>query len=239
MFNVVISIIFYTFSLITFIVIGPLFVLLSFILPDFLMYRMSKSVCYIVLFSLGIRVKIIGEQPKDGSFIYMFNHTSFIDPFLFALCMKGKCTALVAKENYSYPIWRSMLKRWKAIPIDRHNRDKAIQSIERAQELTSQGFDIIILPEGTRTITGYMKRFKKGGFHMAYNTNTPIQPVGCIGAFEFKPKNRWTISPRQILIKFGKPINPNCYSKLGINGIIRETEIAIQQLTNGKFEDEK
>ena len=236
--DVIISIIFYTFALIAFIIIGPIFVMLSFILPDFLIYQMSKYVCYIILLSLGVRVKIVGKQPHHGSVIYMFNHTSFIDPFLFALCIKGKCTALVAKENYNYPIWKSMLKRWKAIPIDRQNRSKAIQSIERAQELINEGFDIIILPEGTRTITGYMKRFKKGGFHMAYNTNTTIQPVGCIGAFEFKPKNRWTISPRQILIKFGEPIYPNSNSKIGIDELIKQTEDSIKQLTNGKFEDE-
>ena len=236
--DVIISIIFYTLALLVFIIIGPIFVIVSFILSDSLMYQMSKYVCHVILLSLGVRVKIVGKRPDNGSVIYMFNHTSFIDPFLFALCVKGKCTALVAKENYNYPIWKTMLKRWKAIPIDRNDRNKAIQSIERAQELINEGFDIIILPEGTRTVTGYMKRFKKGGFHMAYNTNTTIQPVGCIGAFEFKPKDRWTISPREIVIKFGRPIYPNRNSKTGFNELIKETENSIKELTNGKFEDE-
>ena len=168
----------------------------------------------------------------------MFNHTSFIDAFVFALCMKGPCTALIAKKNYDYPIWNLMLKRWKGIPIERKNHEQAIKSIEIAQGLIDQGFDIIVLPEGTRTITGNMSRFKKGGFHMAYNTQTPIQPVGCIGAFEFKPKNRWTISPRKVIINFGDPINPSSYERLGINGLLQKTEEAIKNLTNGKFEDE-
>ena len=239
MLNILISIVFYLTALCTFIIIGPLFVISSFILSDFLMYKMSKFVCYITLCSLGVRIEKRGKIPIDGSLIYMFNHGSFIDAFIFAQCTKGPCTALVAKENYDYPIWKSMLKRWKAIPINRENKDEAIKSIERAQEVINQGFDIIILPEGTRTITGKMKRFKKGGFHMAYNTKTPIQPVGCIGAFEFKPKNRWTISPRKVIVNFGEMITPDTYEALGVEGLIRKTENEIKKLTNGKFEDEE
>ena len=64
-----------------------------------------------------------GSPPKEGSYIYMFNHGSFIDPFVFAYTMNAPATALVAKENYRYPIWNLMLKRWKAIPIERKNKD--------------------------------------------------------------------------------------------------------------------
>ena len=238
MLSIIISIIFYIIALGVFIIIGPLFVITSFILPDNLMYKASRLVSYLTLLSLGVRVEKRGFTPPNDNFIYMFNHASFIDPFIFALCMKGPCTAIVARENYNYPIWKSMLKRWRAIPIDRHNRDSAIQSIESAQEIINQGYDIIILPEGTRTLTGHMRRFKKGGFHMAYNTKTPIQPVGCIGAFEFKPKNRWTISPRKVIVNFGEPIRSDVYPKLGVDGLIKKTEEAIQELTNGKFEDE-
>ena len=111
MLNILISLVFYFIALCTFIIIGPLFVILSFILPDVLMYKMSKFVCYITLLSLGVRIEKRGNVPEDGSLIYMFNHGSFIDPFIFTQCMKGPCTALVAKENYNYPIWKSMLKR--------------------------------------------------------------------------------------------------------------------------------
>ena len=73
---------------------------------------------------------------------------------------------------------------------------------------------------------------------MAYNTKTPIMPVGCIGAFEFKPKNRWTLSPRKIILNYGEPIDPSCYDELGVNGLVKKTEEEIKRLTNRKFEDE-
>ena len=131
-----------------------------------------------------------------------------------------------------------MLKRWDAIPVDRSNKEAAIQSVKAAEIFLKTGMNVIILPEGTRTITGKLSRFKKGGFHMAYNTKIPIVPIGCIGAFEFKPKNRWTLSPREITINYGEPIDPSIYDSLGVEGLLKHTEQEIKRLTNRKFEDE-
>ena len=152
--------------------------------------------------------------------------------------MPGNITAIVAKENYSIPIWGSMLNRFKAIPIERKNKESAIKTITIAENRLSNGYDVIILPEGTRTITGFLKRFKKGGFHMAINTKAPIVPIGCVGAFEFKPKNRWTLSPRTIKLICGTPTDPSTYETLGVDGLLSQVEKDIQQLTNRKFEDE-
>ena len=168
----------------------------------------------------------------------MFNHSSFIDPFIFAYAMNAPTTALIAKENYQYPIWNSMLRRWQAIPIDRKNKQAAINSIKAAEKFLLTGINVIILPEGTRTITGKLSRFKKGGFHMAYNTKISIVPVGCIGAFDFKPKNRWTLSPQEITVNFGSVINSDIYDKLGVDELLKKTELEIKYLTKGRFEDE-
>ena len=73
---------------------------------------------------------------------------------------------------------------------------------------------------------------------MAYNTKMSIVPIGCIGAYEFKPKTRWTVSPRTITVNFGSPINPDIYEELGVEGLLKKTEEEIKRLTDGKFEDE-
>ena len=238
MINKIISILIYLNALIVAMIIGPLFVIFSFILPKYWMYHSSKLVCILVLKSLWVSIKVSGAPPKEGNYIFMFNHGSFIDPFIFASVMNEPCTALIAKENYRYPIWKSMLKRWEAIPIDRSNKQAAIESVCAAEDFLKTGMNVIILPEGTRTLTGKLSHFKKGGFHMAYNTKIPIVPIGCVGAFEFKPKNRWTLSPRTITVNFGDPINPSSYDQLGVEGLLKKTEEEIKHLTNGKFEDE-
>ena len=238
MINQLVSILIYLNAFFTLLIIGPLFVVLAFVIPKYWMYKLSKLVCIIILKSLFVKIKVKGQIPENGNYIYMFNHGSFIDPFIFAYVMKSPTTALIAQENYRYPIWKSMLKRWSAIPIDRSNKEAAINSVKKAEEFLKTGINVIILPEGTRTITGNLSRFKKGGFHMAYNTKISIVPIGCVGAYEFKPKNRWTLLPGTISVNVGSPIDTESYEKLGVNGILKKTEQEIKRLTNRKFEDE-
>ena len=87
------------------------------------------------------------------------------------------------------------MRRINAIPIHRFNHAKAMEALKIAERRISKGYHIAIFPEGTRTTDGHLNQFKKGGFHMAINTNTKILPVIIKGLYEIKPKNRWTVHP--------------------------------------------
>ena len=190
-----------------------------------------------ILLSFGVFPKIIGSFPKEGTFIIMMNHSSFLDVFLFPLIPRGAYTGLTAVENFKYPVFSSLIRRLKAIPIERNNIQQAIQSIERAQDVLGEGVHIGILPEGTRTITGKMLPLKKGGFHMAVNTRTSIVPVGISGAFLCKPKNRWWLKPGFITINIGELINYEEFDNLGIDGLLRRVESKLKYLSGENYED--
>ena len=114
-----------------------------------------------VLRLLFVNIKINGTIPKDRPFILMFNHSCFIDPFLFAYCSPGKTTGITAVENYKYPIFGWMLKKWRAIPIDRKNIQRAKESIKKGEEALKHNYNVIILPEGTRTTNGKIQKRRK------------------------------------------------------------------------------
>ena len=90
----------------------------------------------------------------------------------------------------------------------------------------------MIFPEGTRTIDGNLQKFKKGGFHMAINTKTPILPVIVKGGFEYKPKHRWYIKPSIISIEVGEPIPVDDFSKDNIDQLVEKTHNQFQALLN-------
>ena len=199
-------------SIILYIVCFPVFLFSSFflIIISFLhfplFFKADKYYCRLIMFSFGVRARIVGSFPKRGTFIIMMNHSSFLDAFLFPLVPRGAYTGITAVENFKYPVFSSLIRRLKAIPIERKNTRLAIESIKKAESVLKGGVHIGILPEGSRTITGKMRPLKKGGFHMAINTNTPIIPVGISGAFSFKPKNRWWLKPGVITINIGENI---------------------------------
>ena len=181
--------------------------------------------------------KIKGAFPEDGTYIIMMNHSSFLDVFIFPLIPRGQYTGVTATKNFRIPVFSTLIRRVQAIPIERNNLRAAIESINRAEEVLTQNIHIGILPEGTRTLNGRLGPLKKGGFHMAINTKTPIVPVGVSGAFNFKPKNRWWIRPTPITISVGDTIKANAYDELGIDGLKNVVEEKLKLLSGEQCEN--
>ena len=149
----------------------------------------------------------------------------------------GQYTGVTAASNFNIPFFSSILRQIRAIPIQRNNLQKAIKSIERAEKVLENNIHIGILPEGTRTLSGRIGPLKKGSFHMAINTNTPIVPVGVSGAFSFKPKNRWWMRPAPIAINIGDAISAESYNELGLEGLMGVVEEKLKQLSGEKYEN--
>ena len=201
-----------------------------------LFYKLDKICCRLIMSSLLVWPRLKGSFPSDGTYIIMMNHSSFLDVFIFPLIPKGIYSGVTAIENFKIPVFSTLIRRIQAIPIERKNLFSAIESIKKAEDVLRQGIHIGILPEGTRTMDGKIKPFKKGGFHMAINTNTSIVPVGVSGAYEFKPKHRWWFRPGPITINIGDAINPNIYSELGVDGLKNKVGQAIKTLSGGLHE---
>lgn len=235
MFYKIITLLIYIVMFIPLVLIGIIFIVLSAAMPSKITTfgRIAGISIATLLFA---RIKIKGEIPQDRPLILMFNHSSFIDAFSFAYCVRGKTTAIAANEIYQYPIFGWMLKKYKAIPIDRKNIASAKKSIEKGQKALKEGYNVVILPEGTRTINGKIRKFRKGGFHMAININAPILPIGSKGAYEFKPKNRWYIKPGTITLNIGEIIEPEEFESLGIDGLSDKVREQFKNLTNYELE---
>ena len=115
------------------------------------------------------------------------------------------------------------IRKLKVISIDRSNRAQSIKGIKQAESLIQKGYHVIVLPEGTRTKDGKLGPFKKGGFHMAINTKTPILLVAHRNTHLYKPKNRWTLSPRIIEVEIGPVIDLDGCTIENINQLMEKT----------------
>ena len=221
MFNILISPFLYIFGGIIF-VIGTLKLLIVAIISRKLMFKYIPVFCHMLMLSMGVRIKQKGTFPKGGPFVIMSNHGSFIDPFVVPPAIKGEYTAIVAKKNWKIPVFSNLLKMLKAVPVQRGNKESAMQSIKIAEKIihSDKGCHMVILPEGTRTLDGKLQKFKKGGFHMAINTNTPILLIAHKNTYLYKPKNRWTLSPRVIEVIIGPVIDVSGYDRNNIDELI-------------------
>jgi len=153
---------------------------------------------------------ISGKQP----IIFMANHATQLDaPLVLSVCPVG-ATLIVKKEIGWVPFLNFAAWAAHAIFIDRSNSEKARKSIEQATERIRRGQSVFMYPEGTRTRTGSLLPFKKGGFVMAQNANVPIVPCAMTGGYQLMPPGTLRIHPGKMIVRVGKPMWPKDFQSV-------------------------
>lgn len=156
------------------------------------------------------RIKIVthGLEKLQSShhFIYMMNHNSNLDVPAVFLQLPGQVRVLGKKELFRLPVLSTAMRLGGFVPVDRSNRELAIESVRNASKLASDGASFLIAPEGTRSRTGKLLPFKKGGFHMAIDSQVPILPITVTGAFELMPPGSLAIRSGTIEIFLHDPV---------------------------------
>ena len=162
----------------------------------------------------GVRTRIVGAEHLDPKqpYIFMSNHVSNIDPPIIVPLLGRRMSILAKKELFDIPVLGTALKLANLVPVDRRNRDAAIDSVHRAVEVLKSGLSILVYPEGTRTQDGKLRQFKKGPFHMAMESGVPVVPLTIVGAYEIWPKGEFAIHPATATLVVHKPIDPKDFT---------------------------
>jgi 1-acyl-sn-glycerol-3-phosphate acyltransferase len=159
---------------------------------------------------LGVDLVATGANrvPTDRAYVYMSNHQSHLDiPMLYATLPSKTIRMLGKKELFQIPVWGKGLEAAEFIAVDRSNHTRAMQSIERAASLIRDGVSIYLAPEGTRSVTGKIGKLKKGGFHLAKDTHTPIVPVAVKGTIDILPRGGKVMQTgKRVEVTIGAPI---------------------------------
>ena len=92
------------------------------------------------------------------------------------------------------------------VAVERADREKALAAISRGAESLKSGNSFLIFPEGTRSRTGQLLPFKKGGFIMAIEAQVPIVPVAVQGGRNAMRKGSAFVRPVTVSVRVGSPI---------------------------------
>jgi len=143
--------------------------------------------------------------------IFMSNHESNLDPPVLISAIPIPAVYLAKKEvKWMAPVgWAAMMAG--TIFIDRSNRERAINSLHLAAAEIRGGKSVVIFPEGTRTRTGRLGPFKKGGFVMAAEAGVRIVPLATVGGHQMLPPGAVHIRPGRYIVAFGAPVDPKAF----------------------------
>jgi 1-acyl-sn-glycerol-3-phosphate acyltransferase len=159
----------------------------------------------------------------ERNYIYMSNHVSNLDPPVFIPLLPGRCSVLVKSELFRIPILGTAMKMAELVPVERTNRESAIESVRAAADVMQHGLNMVIFPEGTRSVDGRLLPFKKGPFHLAMETGIPVVPVTILGTAECWPKGTWAMKPGIATLVFHAPVDPaNFADRDALMAVVRE-----------------
>lgn len=157
------------------------------------------------------KVIVDGREKIDHNQAYIIipNHQSLLDIVFFNM-LRHRLRWVSKKEIFRVPLVGWEMRMVKYIELIRGNKASVIRMMEQCVESLKDNISIVIFPEGTRTLTGAIGRFKTGAFQLAVKTDKPLLPVLIDGTGEIMPKKGGIIfrSRRIVRIRVLDPIFP-------------------------------
>ncbi len=162
-----------------------------------------------ILWGAGVRVDV--ENPEHlaehRGQILVSNHQSWFDVFALAASLPVPFSFVGKKELNRVPFLGHAWEKVGHVAIDRSDHQSALAALGSMDgQLHDEGRTIIMFPEGTRSPTGELTRFKKGAFVMAIKAQTPVVPVALVGTRRIMKKGDWKILRGHVTVRVGEPI---------------------------------
>ncbi|TAK13173.1 MAG: 1-acyl-sn-glycerol-3-phosphate acyltransferase [Acidobacteria bacterium] len=160
---------------------------------------------------VGVRIRVNGaEHIQTGrAAVYAFNHSSNLEPpiaFVVLRRLFPMLRVLYKAELRKLPVLVWVFDAAGFVPVQRQNREQSLPAVDKAVDALKAGASFLIFPEGTRSRTGELLPFKKGGVIMALRAEAPVVPVAITGARAAMHRGSPVIHPVTVEVSFCPPI---------------------------------
>jgi 1-acyl-sn-glycerol-3-phosphate acyltransferase len=141
----------------------------------------------------GLELAGTHNIPASGPVIITPNHQTYADPAFVSIPVRRRVYYMAWNRLFEIPLFNRLIRRLRAFPVRIDSADPS--STREAVRLLQAGHVVMIFPEGERTRTGGVERFKPGAFRLAASLGVPVLPVTITGGHASWPPGR--VFPRR------------------------------------------
>lgn len=155
-------------------------------------------------------VTVVGREKihKHTSYIFVPNHQGAFDIFLIYGFLGRNFKWMMKKSLRKLPFVGKACQSAGHIFVDRSGPRKVFETIQHAKASLVNGVSLVVFPEGSRSFTGHMGKFKKGAFQLADELQLSIVPVTIAGSFQVMPRTSKWIHRHRLVLTIHDPIVP-------------------------------
>jgi 1-acyl-sn-glycerol-3-phosphate acyltransferase len=162
-----------------------------------------------LLFASGVQVNAEGLEQIDpnGSYIFMANHTSYIDTPVVLANISVQFRFLAKRGLFQIPFLGTHLSRAGHIPVPREDPRAAVKTLQLAADtIQRKKTSLLVFPEGGRSPDGVLTEFKEGGAYIAIRAGVPVVPLVLIGARHILPYGGGIVKSGKVIMRVLPPI---------------------------------
>jgi 1-acyl-sn-glycerol-3-phosphate acyltransferase len=213
---------------------GPPALLIAITLKEIdLLYRVGHLGVRLGLALSGMKVVVEGAAniQRHRAAVYAVNHASNVEPPIIfdALHELFPRLRIVYKaELRKLPVLVRAFDLAGFVPLQRGKPEQSLPAIDGAAQALRDGNSFLIFPEGTRSRTGELLPFKKGGFILALKGQSPVVPIAISGSRSAMRKGSPLIYPVTVRVRIGEPVETS--------GMTLEDRDALVEVVRGRIQ---
>jgi 1-acyl-sn-glycerol-3-phosphate acyltransferase len=186
----------------------------------------------------GIALGVVAHVSADGMEridaskprVYAANHLSALDIPLLYRYLPFQFRIMAHRLVFRVPLIGLWLRGSGSLEIAPESLQLTRRALREAVRTLGSGMSLVIFPEGERSPTGKMLRFRRGAFYVAVKAQAEVVPVAILGTYEALPVGSAHIRRRRLRLIVGEPIAVAGYTLKDLNALAERVQEAVKKL---------
>ncbi len=157
-----------------------------------------------------VRVTVKGREniSKGKAYVFVANHQGAYDIFAIYGYLNHQFRWMMKKSLEKIPLVGKSCRVSGQIYVDNSSPAAVRETMEDAKHQIASGMSVVVFPEGSRSLTGKVGKFRRGAYMLAVEFGLPVVPITIDGAYDVMPRTAKLPHWGHITLTIHHPILP-------------------------------